>query len=179
MNRKLRPRLKPPWMLLCCCVAMAAILGIEWRQFAAATPAAEAAPPATAAPVAAELASFVPPPAERFTEIAQRPLFVPDRRPQPDDEASRTAMPLNAPSLMVQGVVLSREGRYAVIQHGNPPKLEAVAEGATVDGWKIESMDAHRIALRAGTATIEFPIGKPAKAAPQAPANRRAGVPDR
>ena len=158
MNRKLRP----PWMLLGCCLVMAAIVGIEWRQFASASPAPAAAPPAAAPPAAAPLATFEPPPAERFAEIAQRPLFLPERRPQQDNES---AMPPNAPALAVQGVVLSPEGRYAVIQHGTPPKLDAIAEGATIEGWHIESINAKRIALRAGTATVEFPVGKPAKGA--------------
>ena len=165
MNRKLRPPVKLPWTLVGCCLVMAAIVGIEWRQFASASPAPEAAPPAAAAPAAAALATFEPPPAERFAEIAQRPLFVPDRRPQQDADSASSAPPPNAPALAVQGVVLSREGRYAVIQHGTPPKLDAIAEGATVEGWRIESIDAKRIALRAGAATIEYPIGKSAKGA--------------
>lgn len=180
MNRKLRPPLRPPWALLCCCVVLAAVVGIEWRQFGGATPAPEPPPQAAAAPVTTELASFVPPPVERFAEIAARPLFVPERRPQDDAEAAKAVPPPNAPVLTVQGVVLSAERRYAVIQHGIPPKLDALAEGATVEGWKIESIDTNRIALRAGAATVEVAVGKPNKgAAPrpaQAPANRRGGA---
>lgn len=166
MNRKLRPSVKPPGMLLGCCLAMAAFVGLEWRQFANANPAPDAAPlTAAAAPAAAALATFDPPPADRFAEIAQRPLFVPERRPQDDDDQAKPTPPPNAPALAVQGVVLSPEGRYAVIQHGTPPKLDAIAEGATVEGWQIEHIDAQRVALRAGTATVEFPVGKSVKGA--------------
>jgi len=178
MKRKLRPPLRPPWTLLGCCVVVAALGAIEWYQFAAAAPAPLAPPPAAAGPAAAaELASFVPPPTERFAEIAQRPLFVPERRPQQDSEPPKPVPPPVAPALVVQGVVLLPEGRYAVIQHGNPPKLEAVAEGATVEGWRVVHIEAHRIAISAGTATLEVAVGKPGKdapprGAPQGPAAR-------
>ena len=180
MNPKLRPPLKPPWTLLGCCVVVASIGAIEWYQFAAAAPAPEGPPQAAAAPAAATLASFVPPPAERFAEIAQRPLFVPERRAQQDSEPSKPLPPPVAPALNVQGVVLSPEGRYAVIQHGNPPKLEAIAEGASVEGWRIEHIEAHRIAIRAGPQIIEVAVGKPGKDAPphaaqQPPASPRHG----
>jgi general secretion pathway protein N len=166
MNRKLRPPVRLPWALLACCAVMAAVVGLEWSQFAGATPAPEAAPPEAAAAAAAPLARYVPPPEDRFAEIAQRPLFVPERRPQQDVAPQKPIPAPNPPTLMVQGVVLTEGHHYAIIQHGNPPKLDDLSEGATVDGWQIESIDSDRIALRAGAAEIEFPVGKPATAAP-------------
>jgi general secretion pathway protein N len=130
----------------------------------------------TAAAPAAQLASFVPPPEDRFAEIAQRPLFVPERRPQADAELQKPTHDPNPPTLIVQGVVLTGGRHYAIIQHGNPPKLEDLSEGATVEGWQIESIAADQIALRAGAAHIEFPIGKPAAAAPSRPAPPRAAA---
>ncbi len=175
MNRKLRPPLRIPWALLACCAVMAVLVGLEWSRFAGAAPAPEAALPASAAP-SAQLASYVPPPADRFAEIAQRPLFVPERRPQLDAELQKPTPAPGPPTLVVQGVVLTGDRHYAIIQHGNPPKLEDLSEGAIVDGWQIESIAADRIALRAGAAHLEFPVGKSAVAAPPraaAPAARR------
>jgi hypothetical protein len=95
---------------------------------------------------------------------------VPDRRPQRDVEPPKPVIPPVAPTLAVQGVVLSADQHFAIIQHGTPPKLEAVGEGATVDGWRVDSIDRNRVALSAGAATIEFQVGK--KGAPAKPVTR-------
>ena len=165
MNRKLRPPLRIPWTVLGCCAAMAALAAFEWGHFTGTAPAPEAPSPAAAAP-AAQPASYTPPPEGRYAEIAQRPLFIPERRPQQDVEQKPVPPPV-APSLMVQGVVLTTERHYAIIQHGNPPKLDDLSEGESVDGWQIERIDTDKIALRSGAARLEFPVGKPpAGAAP-------------
>jgi hypothetical protein len=159
---KVRPRLYPPWTLIACAGLLAVLLGIETMRFSAAPPAAETARAAAAVPTPGAAASgFDAPPASRYLEIGERPLFIPDRRPQPEMAPAPPAPGPPAPSLLVQGVVMSPEHRYAVIQHGNPPKLESVAEGATVDGWRVEHIDAGAVTLRSGTATADYLVGKP------------------
>ena len=128
MNRKLRPPVRVPWTLLACCAAMAVVVGLEWSRFAGATPTPEAAVPAAGVP-AAQLASYVPPPEDRFAEIAQRPLFVPERRPQLDAELQKPTPAPNPPTLIVQGVVLTGARHYAIIQHGNPPQARGAVGG--------------------------------------------------
>jgi hypothetical protein len=174
---KARPRLHPPWPLLGCAGVLAALLGVESMRFSAALPADQGAPAAAAQATDAPLARFEPPPASRYLEIAERPLFIPDRRPQPGVEAKPPAPPPAAPVLLVEGVVLSQEHRYAVIQHGNPPKLESVAEGAMIDGWQVEHIDPGAISLRSGTAAVEYPVGKPNAQAPQPNRPRPRGPP--
>ncbi|HXQ52416.1 MAG TPA: hypothetical protein VN802_15085 [Stellaceae bacterium] len=179
MTRPLGPRLRPPWTLLCCSAAVALLLGVEWLQFGTAPAADAPAPPPAAAPsVAPRLASYEPPPAERFNEIAERPLFIPERRPQQDVEPAKPTPPPTPPALLVQGVVLAPERHYAVIKHGNPPRLDSVSEGETIDGWTVESIARDRIALRAGSATLEFAVGKTGTAKP-APAQARPARPPR
>jgi general secretion pathway protein N len=159
---KIRPRLNPPWTLLGCAGLLAVALGIETMRFSAAPLAGEGAPAAASAPApGARAASFDAPPASRYVEIAERPLFIPDRRPQPDVAPASAAPGPPAPALLVQGVVLSPEHRYAVIQHGNPPKLESITVGATVDGWHVERIDAGAVTLRSGATTAEYLVGKP------------------
>jgi hypothetical protein len=161
MSNRLRARLKPPWTLLFCCAAVAGLLGFEWVHVGVARVAAQgAAPPAVLPADGAHPARFVPPPADRFSEIAERPLFVPGRRPQPDEAAAAPTPAPPRPTLVVQGVVLTPERRYAVIRHGNPPKLDSISEGATVDGWKVTSIDTDRIVLSAAAATVEFEVAK-------------------
>jgi general secretion pathway protein N len=163
MTQALGPRLRPPWPLLVCSAVVAALIVVEWLHFGAAPAAADAgAPPPSAAPaVAPRLASFDPPPADAFSEIAERPLFIPDRRPQFDAEPARPTPAPVPPSLLVEGVVLAPERHYAVIRHGAPPRLDSVSEGETIDGWTVASIDRSRVTLRAGNATIEFAVGKP------------------
>jgi hypothetical protein len=132
-------------------------------RFAGGEPALAAAPARDASSAANELTKFVPPPAQRFAEIADRPLFLPERRPQLDAEPQVQAPAPMVPTLAVQGVVLTDNRRYAVIQHGNPPKLESISEGMTVDGWKVESIAWNKIALRSGAATVEIAVGKTAQ----------------
>jgi general secretion pathway protein N len=159
---KVRPRLYPPWTLLGCAVVLAVMLGIEDVRFSAAPSVGESAAAAASAPGSGAPASaFDAPPASRYVEIAERPLFIPDRRPQPDVAPAAAAPGPPAPAMLVQGVVLSSEHRYAVIQHGNPPKLESMAEGATIDGWQVEHIDARTVTLRLGAATAEYLVGKP------------------
>ena len=177
MNRKLRPPLRMPWALFACCAAIAAVVGVEWTRFAGAAPQGELAPPPAAASAKAEIATFVPPPETHFAEIAERPLFIPERRPQQDIEPQKAAPPPNAPAVIVQGVVLESGRHYAIIQHIAPPKLEELSEGAIVDGWQIESIAADHVSLRAGTQQMDLPVGKPkANAGPGAPVSQR---PDR
>jgi hypothetical protein len=165
MSAPLRPRLKMPWLMLGCAGGLALALAGEQAYLAAAAPLQS--PPPPAAPAAAtDLPRYVPPPLGRFAEIAERPLFVPDRRPQRPPDAAPAGPP---PLLTVQGVVLTNDRQYAVIQHGNPSKLESVAEGATVEGWVVETIDRDHIALASGTRRVEVPVGKPAASTPRPP----------
>jgi hypothetical protein len=158
----IRRRLNPPWALLGCAGLLAVVLGIEDRRLSAVPQAGAAAPAAASAPAPAAPASAIgAPPASRYVEIAERPLFIPDRRPQPTMASGPAAPAPPAPAILVQGVVLSHEHRYAVIQHGNPPKFESIAEGATVDGWQVEHIDEGAVTLRSGAATAEYLVGKP------------------
>ena len=176
MTRALGPGLKPPWTLLGAAAVLAIVLGWEWIGLASGAPAPAATAPASAPPPAAA-ASFDPPPLPRFAEIAERPLFLPGRRPQADDvEPAKPTAALKPPALAVQGVVLSPERRYAVIAHGNPVKYDAVAEGDTVEGWRVDSIDRDRVALSAGDAKVEVPVGKFDKSrAAAAPGRTRGG----
>jgi hypothetical protein len=158
----LRPPLRMPWTMLACALVMAVVVAVEWLHFPSGLPAGEAAPLPPAAPAEAPLARFVPPPDVRFAEIARRPLFIPGRRPQENLEPVKPPPPVPPPVLQVQGVVLAPDRRYAIIKHGNPPKLASLAVGATVDGWRIESIESDYVALRSGTTRLEFPVGKPA-----------------
>jgi hypothetical protein len=161
MTRLVPSRLRPPWTLLACALVLAVVLGVEWMHFGGAAPAASQAAAHPAPPNAAgmELASFAPAPPARYDEVTARPLFLPDRRPQLQAEPAKP--PLPPPAFRIQGVVLSPERRSAIVEHGNPPKLDSVTEGATIEGWRVESIGRDRVSLRAGAASAEIPVGDP------------------
>jgi type II secretory pathway component PulC len=139
---------------------MALLLAFEWITFVARPAAALADPmPPAAASDSALPARFVPPPRAEFAVIHERPLFVPDRRPQPDEVAAST--PVALPNLVLEGVVLTQGRSYAVLRHGMPPKVETLLEGATVEGWTIKDISAERITLESGASTVEVAVQKP------------------
>jgi general secretion pathway protein N len=163
----IRPRLDPPWSLIGLAGALAVLLAVENARFSAAPSPGPGAPPAPPPAASAPPAAFDPPPLSRYAEIGERPLFIPDRRPQPDAAPTPVAPGPPAPALLVEGVVLSQDHRYAVIRHGNPPKLESVPEGATIEGWQVEHIDAGAVSLRSGASTADYPVGKPGAGTPQ------------
>jgi hypothetical protein len=155
--------LKPPWTLLGIAAVLAGVLALEWIVVAdgAPPPAAASAEGTPAAAPAGAARRFDPPSAARYAEIAARPLFIPNRRPQAEDaDAQAARSPVQPPSLSVQGVVLTPNRRIAVIAHGAPVKFVAVAEGDTIDGWRVDSIDREHVALSSGDAKIEVPVAK-------------------
>ncbi|MGH7090451.1 MAG: hypothetical protein ACREFQ_16265 [Stellaceae bacterium] len=158
--------LRPPWFVLGCCALLALAVAFEAR------PVSRDAPPA-AVPSHRETAAYeVPrslvPPASRYREIAERPLFVPDRRPQQNLEPQQaaTAQPSD---FIVEGVVLSPERRAAIIGYGHPPRTESVLEGAMVDGWRVERIDPSRVLLSADGRTVALAIGQGRSTPPHEP----------
>jgi general secretion pathway protein N len=136
------------------------LLAVEWAEFDAATPAALAHPASPEAAGANAIPDrFTPPPPDRFAVISERPLFVPDRRPQLD--ANTGASSTKPPDVVVEGVVMTQGRTYAVIQHGNPPKLETVSVGADVDGWTVKDINVERVTFEGATATIAVAVAQP------------------
>jgi hypothetical protein len=113
---------------------------------------AGAEPPLDAAVqrTAAEPATALP--LERYHEVLARPLFSPSRR-----AAAAEAEPMQATELPVlQGVVLARDKRIALLAVGNPSSVRRVKEGQDIGQWHIEKILADHVALRSpeGKTTI-------------------------
>jgi type II secretory pathway component PulC len=102
---------------------------------------AGAVTPAPAQEVARETVSI-----ERYREMLERPLFSPARRgaPEaPDMQVEPADMPI------LQGVVLARNKRIALLAYGDPSKAHRVQEGQNVGPWKIETIVKDHVVLRA------------------------------
>ena len=101
---------------------------------------------AALAPALAEERPGDPASVERYREVLERPLFSPARRaPAQAEEAA--IEPADIPVL--QGVVLARDKRIAVLAYGTPSKAQRVREGQDVGPWKVEEITKDRVILRA------------------------------
>jgi len=112
-------------------------------------PAANAAP-ASAMPKPAEGAlnpSFAILPVGEFAEVLARPLFSQTRRAPLEGKQAPT--PPASPFVLV-GIVISADGRHALIEHGQPARLVRIAETQQLDGWIIEAILPGKVIVRLG-----------------------------
>jgi len=156
------------------CAALAGIIYEELDQ-PALEPAANAAlaPPVirqSATPVAAP--SFTMPPLRSYAEVTARPLFAETRRPPP---AAPRGPPAQLSSFTLIGIIMSESAGHALIEHGQPPRLDRVVEGQELDGWTIERILPGKVVLRYGSTREDIkPKDKPIRMPPQRP-NQRNG----
>jgi len=130
----------------------------------------ELSPPRLPAITTRELA-----PIEGFAAIAERPLFAPGRRPAPQAPSLGTetvaAAPANtAPlSAVLIGVLLSPRSHSAVLRLADG-KNKTLAEGDSIDGWKLERVLPDRASFQSGETHVEllFPLHQASAAAANA-----------
>jgi len=121
---------------------------------------APAAAPALPVP-AAEEPAFAVPPLQTYAEVTERPLFSPSRRPAAVTQ--QVAGP--ASSLALVGVVISGDGRVALIRQGKAPALARVREGQQVEGWTVRSIAPDRVVVRNGTSEAQLKLHEDTTAA--------------
>jgi hypothetical protein len=141
-------------VLLAVCMACAVVV---YRELAdEATMAGNGEPPVAPAiaAAAAEDGSFVMPPLATYNEVTARPLFSVTRRPAAAARQTSAAMS----SLTLAGVVISRDGRVALIRQGKSPGLTRVREGQHVGGWTVQSIAADRVVVSDGAAQAELKL---------------------
>ena len=110
-----------------------------------------------------QLASFKMLPAEDYEDILSRPLFNRSRRPDIAQENSQAAAGEKetgtpAANISLNGVVVARGRRVALLRLDNDPKVMHVAEGQQAGGWLIEAIRADRIILRRGDTASEVAL---------------------
>lgn len=147
--------------LIAACVGLTALAAVPWLT----EPAARPPPGATATPAgAAPLPWWVGPlPAlESFGETGRRPLFEATRRPPP----TGPGLPLAEvdPGLAlgryrIDGVVVSRTERIAMIKDVGRNAVLTVREGDRLEGWTIERVGLGGVSLRLGAEELSLPVG--------------------
>jgi len=114
------------------------------------------------APSAADLAL---PPLESFSETLNRPLFTATRRPPsplaalqgqqpPAPQAPERTGPkgekLVIGTYLLNGIVVTPEQKLVLLKHAVSGKSLRVAEGETLDDWKVETIAPEYVILRRG-----------------------------
>lgn len=119
----------------------------------------------------------LPPPAEAFglpalaafQEIVERPLFVPDRRPQP---AAATPLPLPLPAapsdLRLMGIVQT-QGRPRAVLRGPDGRTTTAGAGETVGRATILSVGAETVVVVDPGGRRELTLPSPGSGAPSPP----------
>lgn len=163
MRKRLVNSSRWTWSAAALCLAAGLFLG--WQAWRSEDVAPVAEPPSTeeAAPPESEgqPSTFKMPTAEEYEEIVMRPLFNRSRRPDAPQEVSQAGASgsegKSAPAAQISlnGVVLARNRRVALLRLDSDPKVMHVAEGQQAGGWLIETIRPDRIILRRGDATTE------------------------
>jgi general secretion pathway protein N len=96
---------------------------------------------------------FSLPPLTHYHEIVERPLFMPDRKPQQPEQqqAPAAVVTVNPPQARLIGTVITPAKRQALIQDLTAGKIVRVEQGMPVQDWQVKEILPDRLVLaRAG-----------------------------
>jgi len=148
--------------LLTACILFGVIVAFEWlalsRQNGVSTE-NDTQPTATADDQPTRV-TYVAADFEAFSEILERPLFTEGRTP-PEPPTPEQAAVLNPGmqtklTMRLEGIALTPVSRIAVVRDISSNTLMRLAEGATHQGWVVESVNATTITLKRGEQTQEL-----------------------
>jgi type II secretory pathway component PulC len=107
-------------------------------------------------------ANYAPPPLSAFAEISTRPLFSPTRKPPPPKPVEAEKPPEETPpNLVLVGVVIAKDQRFAVVKAGDGTTRNLSADDS-VDGWQVTEVESDHIALTIGDRTERYDLQTPA-----------------
>lgn len=170
--------MKPPLALSILCAALAAVVAYQlyWMPAEPSRPAtAGSAPGGGAATPTLDIAYD---PKSAFSRVVDANLFSPARTP-PEAEAtsapaSRDVRAPGLPGFQLKGIMITPEGRAALIELGRKGEYRRVAQGETVDGWTVETIASDSVLVKKeGTSTVVELKAPPPPRKPPAPRRRR------
>ena len=91
---------------------------------------------------------------EKYTEIAARPLFNNNRRPEARE--SESGLEQQKVPLDLIGVVITPEKREGIFRKRTDNEIVRSESGDWIEGWKVESIEPDRIVMTSGSLTEEF-----------------------
>lgn len=144
---------RAPLVLAALAVALGALIYFESGPPPVELPASAAAVPDRAAdPPLSDTASFAMPPLRSFAEVVARPLFSSTRRPSLETSAGDA----RSSGFTLVGIVIAPGEHHALIEHGQPPRLERVVEGQELEGWTVEAIAPDAVAFRRADQRLEL-----------------------
>jgi len=163
-----------PWSLMLRCLLMAGPVGAAGLLYGAATlsvgPAAVAVPaaarpPADAPRQAAAPAPFLMAAAASFTDLTERPIFSPARRPfvaeaPPPPPPSAAAPPPNL-DVAIKAIVIAQGERMALVSRGGQKRAELLSEREQIDGWTVSAITRDAVLFRLGTRELHLSPAPP------------------
>lgn len=126
-------------------------------------------------------------PLEDFSEIVDRPLFSETRRPYEPEEGEVAAEDLSDESgqesqrlvWQLVGVMISPQGREALVQHNVSKESMKVEQGEALDGWTVEQVSPGGVILSQGSRRHELELRDYEEEEPPAKPARRKRRPTR
>jgi hypothetical protein len=148
--------------LLLSCVLLAGILTVESTH----APRLEVdalleQKPAPPGEVLISRTQYMPPPIRAFDEILKRPLFNESRLPPPPPPEKVAARPTTVAAhirLKLEGVAITPGARIAVLRDLTTQKMLHLAEGATHNAWKLESVHTDKALFKFNQQTVELEL---------------------
>lgn len=159
-------------------------VAVEWTVLARHRRQNLQAPPAKTAPLPEPEVGeedFELPALDDYEQMAERPLFMENRRP--GSEVAETAAPPPPPTpmnLKLMGIVLAPEGKTALLVDGKGKYKRLKAQDA-LDGWVLVELGADRVTMQQGDKREDLPLLKkrPKIAPPPQPGAPPPGQPPR
>lgn len=173
MKSRSRSGGRPSTLLILVCLILGAVISLE-LSFGPLHPAASPVAPGPPKPAVLPAADpdFTLPPLDDFSEIVERPLFIPSRRPLSPESGSPGSGPGEAERRLftLKGVVISADERMAVLQRRRNREVLRVVEGQRIDGWLVETIMPEGVVLRQGEVREEVELRDILRTRPVAPA---------
>ena len=161
MKSRSRGGRRPSALLIGLCLILGGVIYLE-LSFGPSHPAASPIAPDPPEPAVLPAADpgFTMKPLDDFSEIAQRPLFIPSRRPLPPDTEPPRPGPRKAERhrFTLKGVVIVADERMAVLQRRRGRTVLRVVEGQQIDGWLVEAIMPDHVVLRQGETREEVAL---------------------
>jgi general secretion pathway protein N len=124
------------------------------------------------------------PPATAFAAVVQRPLFLPNRKPEPEiapspivaEVPAQPAAPLPLSATLV-GVLMSPDGSSAILRLEDG-KTATLREGGIIQGWTLKQIAPDRVSFLLGSTNLDlaFPTRQASPTAGSTPAQSVAAV---
>jgi len=163
-----------------CALILVGVLYVQWRSWPPAPPQAAAAQqgnapaaiPGNQVPAPEDLL-LPPPPKEDYASIVERPLFLPDRRPPPDEPEEQEPAGPEGPSDLdgtdLTAVIITPAAVSAWVRPPKSKETERLRLGDDFQGWTVKTIEADRLVFERQGETNEVILRDYAHSPPTVP----------